>query len=145
MMENPKKTSLENLLDDTLQGLIIPEKPTSYEFIIILALVLLFALIVFGLWKWFNYYQQRKQKAIRSLNVLAQEKGKAPQEMANKLSAILREGLDVPLLVLYQPEKKRQWQSFVNSLDTACYSNHNVSEADIKMLIKESRQWLVLS
>lgn len=144
MTAEKSKGSLENLLDDNLAGLIIPEQAPVVASSHWLLFAVLLIVIAFGLWKWLQFRKQYKQKALRKITLLQRDLSQLkPQQAAKQLATILSAGLKVTRLSLYFPnEKVEQWQAFKQKLDTACYSTQTQSKDELAMLIKQSRTWL---
>ncbi len=141
-----EKTSIERLLDDYLQGLVLPVESSSLSLFAWLVIIALLVLLFIALWKWLNHQKQAKQKAIRQLKNLQHKyqrnKKRPTQTTAIELSRILRKGLSLPRLSCFKPQKVDDWEGFLKNLNAACYSNQAVSRIEIESLIKKSQHWL---
>ena len=142
MAEN-SKSSLENLFDNNLAGLIIPEKAPATSSISWLMLAIMLIVIAYMMWKWLQFHKQTKQKALREITSLQRNISQyKPQIAANKLASILRGGLNVTRLSLFSAADQEQWHLFKKKLDTACYSTESLSESELAKLIKQAQTWL---
>jgi hypothetical protein len=133
------KSQIENLLGGYLEGLILPEKASSISLMVWILGAVLLCLIIFSLWRWLQFRQQAKQRALRNLKVI--DKGSS-QVIALKLAKLLRQGLKVPRLSLFQTEEINKWAVFNKRLNSACYSTEPLGESEVQELIKQTRYWL---
>ena len=138
------KSSVEKLLGNNLEGLILPEKSVvlSPPFFIVAAI--LTALVLFLFLCWLKQRKQAKAIAKRELSQLSStlKNAETAQDFAAQLSTILRKGLGIQRLDNYKAQDKNAWQSFSSSLETACYSGKIATKDELQTLLEQTRFWL---
>ena len=138
------KTGIENLLDDQLQGLLLPVESSTTNWQVLVTISLISLLILFMLWRWKLYRntpQKINQREIQALHNSAGDNNNT-QSIAIKLSSLLRQGLELNRLDDYRPEEITKWEAFLLNLDKACYSTTSPSTPDLNSLFEESQYWL---
>lgn len=144
----PINSVTNQLLNDKLQGLLLPPENSMTHWSFILSLIII-SLLLIALTVWL--YHQHKQKpviiALIRLKHLKQQKRRdqsTPSDLqatALEIAQILRQGLEVTRLDNYQSKQKTSWEIFKSSLNNACYStNPNVME--LKQIFTEAEHWL---
>jgi len=141
------KASIENLLDDQLQGLLMPPKEAGVNLPLWLGLALLLCLLLLGLWRWNKTRNSATAIAQRKLQALMQSpanSSKASQSIAVELASLLCQGLGVNRLDQFQAENTQAWNTFQDKLNKACYSTQAVSDmqALLQALFNEAGHWL---
>ncbi len=141
------------MIQDQLQGLILPPPENGFNPVLWLGLFLLVALFGLAFWRWRKSQKSALLKARKALDLLiksASSSTVAPfrnntlnnnQATAIKCSQILSAGFGVKRLDQYKPENANQWQSFYQKLITLCYSND--SNIEINLLLQEAKYFLL--
>lgn len=132
------KTSVENLLDDHLQGLILPAESSDMNDISFWMIGLLLLTVIFFVWKLNKHRKKPRQIALRKLKDLSSQQ----DDFAMQLTSILQQGLEIPRLEKYKPSNKKQWSAFILELEAACYSSNKPSRSDLENLLEQSDFWL---
>jgi hypothetical protein len=138
------KTSIENLLEQHLQDLILPADKFVIDPLLLIGGAAILLLIFAGLiWRWNKHIKTPKQKAKRKLKKLQENPNDSSQATALQLSKILRDGLETPRLELFQPQDNKNWASFIKNIETACYSKETAN-IDLGSLFTQANYWLRL-
>lgn len=150
-MEN-QKSAIENLIDEYLKGLMLPQSQTVDTFplwLLFVAGFVLLSLVILTVILWYRRRNSPQQTAKRQLKRLQGFIGKhgSSQNLAIQLASHLRQGLQITRLELYQPRTqhpraKTQWQLFLQQLDAASYSRKAIGAAELDALFKQSYVWL---
>ncbi|MEE9352597.1 MAG: hypothetical protein V3U78_10075 [Thiotrichaceae bacterium] len=134
------KSSLENLLSDQLNGLLLPPDDGITSWIVMFVLGLLIVALGFIIGRWKHLRNSRVAVAKRELNRL--ERSKNVEQQVIQLASVLRKGLNVARLDEYKPKNLSAWKAFQTKLDVACYSNDNPTSQEIQTLFKQASVWL---
>jgi len=143
------KTSVEKLLDEQLNGLLLPPDNTLFSWeaglgLIILSLCVL-SVTLFYMRRYRHYHQQPAVAATRQLKALQNSSPRDKQSTAIAITQILQRGLNVNRLDQYQSDahvERSAWEAFTTQLNKVCYSANNTEKISINQLINESHDWL---
>jgi len=144
------KSDIEKLLDDQLQGLMIPAESSEYGLVTWAVFVAVIALVLLFLWRYQQYRKtpvimaKRKLKALQSLHGGQQ---KDTQARAIEMAKILCQGLGVARLDEYEPVTEPEstdmdWNVFKVRLDSLCYTTSGQREDELNQLFSEACFWL---
>ena len=141
------------MIEDQLQGLILPPQENGFNAVLWLGLFLLATLLGLALWRWWasqNTPLSKARKALESLikyssantstathNNLSYNK----QAVALQCSQILCAGFAVKHLDQYQASNAEQWQLFYKKLNSLCYSSD--SNIELAPLLQEANSFLL--
>ncbi len=145
------KSSLENLLSEQLQGLLLPPKETSFfgfSWEMMTAISLLLCLLAVVVWRWWRYRNtplEIAKRAIKTLRIHAGNdtaKPREPQKTSIQLVGILRQGLEITRLDEYKPQDIAAWNTFHSQLNSVCYSTTELPDNNLATLLEEALAWL---
>lgn len=136
------------MIQDQLQGLILPPQETAFEATLWLGLFLLLVLVGLALWRWIKSQNSASLKAQKALESLIKNSTastykntlKNNQSTAIKCSQILNAGFRVKHLDQYKPTNADQWQSFYKKLTILCYSND--PNIELYPVLQEAKMFL---
>ncbi len=131
------------MIDEQLQGLIMPPETAELKVEHGLGLVLLLGILLFALWrwqKWRNSPLKIAEKNLQSLIKLNAKKTENKQQISLRLVSLLCEFYGVKRLDQVQTTDNKKWDIFRTNLNSLCYSDH--SESNISDLLNEAKQWL---
>lgn len=140
------KPPVEKLLDEQLNGLLIPPDNTLFSWETGLGLIFLFLFVLSAIVFLVLRYQHNRQKpavaATRKLKALQNSHPTDQQSTAITITQILRQGLTINRLDEYQSNEKNTWEAFTSQLNKACYSANSTEEITLTQLFNESHDWL---
>ena len=141
------------MIEDQLQGLILPSQQNAFNAVLWLGLFLVVMLLGLALWRWWasqNTPLSKARKALESLIKYSSENTSTAthnnlsnnkQAVALQCSQILCAGFAVKHLDQYQASNAEQWQLFYKKLNSLCYSNESNIELD--PLLQEANSFLL--
>lgn len=141
------------MIEDQLQGLILPSQENGFNAVLWLGLLLLATLLGLALWRWWksqNTPLSKARKALESLIKRSSENTSTAthnssannkQVVALQCSQILCAGFAVKHLDQYQATNADQWQLFYKKLNSLCYSNESNIELD--PLLQQAKSFLL--
>ncbi len=139
------KTSIEKLLGDHLQGLILPVENSISAFTLLALLGVLLLILMAIFWRWKKHTKKPAQQAKKKLKRLQKNANDSHKATVLQLAKILRDGLEVPRLELFEStlksEQANEWLVFQNKLELACYSSQ-AQNFDLNSLFKQANHWL---
>lgn len=134
------------MMEDQLQGLIIPAEDAGFNGDLWLGGALLLCLLILAVWRWHKVRhsslviaQNKLQKLIKNYSQDT-DKSNSSQQTALDLVSILCQGFTVKRLDQVQTNDNKKWQSFHKQLNSACYSVN--SDSEITNLLNEAKVWL---
>ncbi len=142
------KSSLENLLSEQLQGLLLPPKEPSFlgfSWEMLTGFSLLLSLLAVIIWRWLRYRNtplEIAKREIKTLRVQTDNDSAKPQKTSIQLVKILRQGLGITRLDEYKPEDMSAWNTFQSQLNSVCYSTTEPTDITLTALFEESLKWL---
>ena len=149
MKKDLMKPPVEKLLDEQLNGLLIPPDNTLFSWETGLGLIFLSLCILSTIVFLVLRYQHNRQKpavaATRKLKALQNSHPTDQQSTAIAITQILRQGLTINRLDEYQSNdqnEKNTWKAFTTQLNKACYSANSTEEITLTHLFNESHGWL---
>ncbi|MEE9310086.1 MAG: hypothetical protein V3U64_03630 [Cocleimonas sp.] len=138
---NEGKTSIEKLATMNLEGLLLPEPtPVSLWWLWVIIGLVLLAMVLVGVKK----YHSPKATALRSLKQLQRDvsgDGQDSQRIKKQIAVSLRQGFEVARLDNVMPDNM-QWREYLNTLETAVYSNKSSDQKTLSTLILNAQTWL---
>ena len=141
------------MIEDQLQGLILPSQENGFNAVLWLGLFLVATLLGLALWRWWasqNTPLSKSRKALESLikhssantsTATRNSSSNNNQAAALQCSQILCAGFAVKHLDQYQASNAEQWQLFYKKLNSLCYSNESNIELD--PLLQEANSFLL--
>ncbi len=141
------------MIEDQLQGLILPPQENGFNAVLWLGLFLLATLLGLALWRWWKSHNTPLSKASKDLESLIKcslvnittvshnNSSNYKQAAALQCSQILCAGFAVKHLDQYQASDADQWQLFYKKLNSLCYSNESNIELD--PLLQEANSFLL--
>ncbi len=141
------------MIEDQLQGLILPPQENGFNAVLWLGLFLLATLLGLALWRWWKSQNTPLSKACKALESLIKHSSEststaAPNSSSNnkqavalQCSQILCAGFAVKHLDQYQAPNADQWQLFHKKLNSLCYSND--SNIELGALLLEAKSYLL--
>jgi hypothetical protein len=141
------KSDIEKLLDDQLQGLMIPAESSEYGLVTWAVFVAVIALVLLFLWRYQQYRKTPVIMAKRKLKALHGGQQKDTQARAIEMAKILCQGLGVARLDEYEPVTEPEstdmdWNVFRVRLDSLCYTTSGQREDELNQLFSEACFWL---
>jgi hypothetical protein len=141
------------MIEDQLQGLILPLPENGFSPVLWLGLFLFITLYSLALWRLRKTQNSELFKARKALDFLIKSSSSSSTASSNinpsnnkqataiKCSQILSAGFGVKNLDQYQPANNEQWQKFHQQLNTLCYSN----DSSIKLypLLQQAKSFLL--
>lgn len=130
------------MIEDQLQGLILPLPENGFSPVLWLGLFLIVTLLGLALWRWKKSQTSTLLIARKALETLIKTSSpdKDKQATAIKCSQILSAGFGVKHLDQYHPADTSQWEKFYKKLNDLCYSNE--SNGELYSLLKEAKYFL---
>jgi hypothetical protein len=141
------KSSIENLLSDQLQGLLLPPSQDSDSGIYLLLGCATLCVGLLTILRWKQHRNTAARIAIKQIKVLQNEWNANPenrQVTAVQLAHLVREGLQITRLDTYLPQDTSSWNRFLKALDVLCYAPNKVDDTseELTQVIQESLDWL---
>ena len=138
------KSGLETIIADQLEGLLVPPEEIEWSWISLFGVGFIVILTIFIISHWLSAKNTPLRVARKKLDRL--ENAITPtsdrHSVALQLAGILREGLEVTRLDVYQPARLSKWRAFQSDLNSACYATDINDNDSIKKLLDETRLWL---
>lgn len=131
------------MMDDQLQGLIIPAQETEFNGELWFGGALLLCLLVLAVWRWKKARRSPLVIAQKKLQTLIQFNAQHPNEshqVSLSLVSILCERFAVKRLDQITINTHKDWRVFEKKLNTASYSTD--SNTNMKALLDEAKIWI---
>lgn len=130
------------MLDDQLQGLLLPPEPISPFLLLGLGLVLILIVVLL----WYSWRKHNTPRAIAKRQLLRLQQAVEAGEVDRKIAGLavvkyLCQGLVVTRLDTYQAVNIDRWQHFLVNLNKACYAQKGEG-SELTRLISEAMDWL---